>query len=125
MEIILSLSDAQARALEIMQLSEKSETIAGAAVASAIKGKLNYYRNGSTVKTEGESTHQIIKNLKGGGTKTVYYKGGLRAEATAAYEMAKKYLPPTVTKNQFVNDQLAEVDAVIAELGAAEDENAE
>lgn len=123
MQITIELTQAQQDAVAVMGKADKITDIAQASFSSRLKGDLLRYRNGNQLPESrySEATH-TVRNAKTG--KVVYYKGGLKEAAVAGYNMAKKFLPATVTEATFVNDALAEVDAIIALIDVADTKDA-
>jgi sugar/nucleoside kinase (ribokinase family) len=125
MQIYININDAEVAAMDL--LKQDAEKFTQNSFRTNVRSRLNSYRNGTTVKDSSEATHSIVRVDKKGNRKTVFYKGGQAEKAGEAYDSVCKLMKLPMSRAEFINNSLAEVDAIIANLetGAPEDDAAE
>ena len=130
--LTVQLSSTQVAAFAILNKTGKEMEMLEAAFNARLKGELLRAMNGNIVTGArlGEATHTIKRVSKAGVPTWTSYKGGMRADAAAAYRMAKAFLPADMTEAKFVALNIANISLIISNIevkdnASASDEDGE
>ena len=118
--LTVELSSTQVAAFAILNKTGKEMEMLEAAFNARLKGDLLRAMNGNIVTGSrlGEATHTIKRVSKAGVPTWTSYKGGMRADAAAAYRMARAFLPVDMTEAKFVALNIANISLIISNIEA-------